>query len=80
MHPTIGHLPIAGAVPALLRIRQNRRTADHADMLVETMATRRYLTQRRALLDIATHALEHLKELDASEVDRMHELKALRAG
>lgn len=50
-----------------------------ADMLVETMASKRYLTQRRALLDIATQALEHMRDLDASEVERLHELKALRA-
>ena len=52
---------------------------NQADMLIETMASRRYLEQRRALLSIATQALESMRDLDASEVDRLHELKALRA-
>jgi hypothetical protein len=46
-------------------------------ILLETAASRRYLEQRRALLTIATCALESIRQLDASEAERLDELRAL---
>lgn len=48
-------------------------------MLLETLASKRYLEQRRALVLIAAQALESVRELDASEADRLEQLRALHS-